>query len=80
MTHYKVVELNNDFHVAKRQWDKWNPLCRKIFNHVYEVMLGNQTLFLHPEALTTRKRFWKTTAWNAAWEAAEACKRSLKEL
>jgi hypothetical protein len=51
---------------------KWSKDQRKVFRYVYKEMLGNQSLFLHPKAVEHSKEFWGTTAWNAAWIAAEA--------
>jgi hypothetical protein len=34
-------------------------------------MMQNQGLFKHPEDEIVNTAYWKTTAWNAAWTAAE---------
>jgi hypothetical protein len=64
----------NVFHVPVKQWRKWGPLGKKVFNEVYSAMAGNQKLFLHPHAEKLSRRMWKTTCWNAAWIAADATK------
>lgn len=62
----------NLYHVPLRQWRKWGPIGRQVFNELYSAMAGNQELFLHPHAEKLSKRMWRTTAWNAAWIAADA--------
>lgn len=64
----------NKHKVAQKQWRKWNLLARKVFNEVYGTMKRNQSLFLHPKQSKTDARMWNTTAWNAAWTAADAVK------
>ncbi len=77
--------MENMFGVSKRQWKKWTPLGRAVFNDVYYAMSENQRIFLHPRADMDLREYWKTTAWNAAWAAAQAVKdnrvfRNEKEL
>jgi hypothetical protein len=62
----------NLYHVPLKKWRKWDARARQVFNEVYSAMVGNQTLFLHPEQDKISRRLWKTTAWNAAWIAADA--------
>jgi hypothetical protein len=64
----------NLYHVPVRQWRKWPAKCRQVFNEVYSTMSRNQDTFLHPQQDKISKRMWKTTAWNAAWIAADAAK------
>lgn len=61
----------NIFKMPKKQWKKWNELERKIFNDLNEFMLNNQAIFSHPDAAIVEDECWGTTAWNAAWTAAE---------
>ena len=68
-------EAVNRNKVPLKQWRKWNAAARKVFNEVYETMSKNQWTFLHPHQEKISKRMWKTTAWNAAWIAAEAVRR-----
>lgn len=62
----------NPHKVPLRQWRKWDELARGVFNDTFETMVGSQNLFLHPRQDGPRAEYWKTTAWNAAWIAAEA--------
>ena len=62
----------NLYHVPVRQWSKWGPLARQVFNEVYSSMWKSQHLFLHPKAQAHSRSHWKTTCWNAAWTAAGA--------
>lgn len=72
------IELNvarasaaNRYKVPGKQWRKWGDSQRKRFNEVYSAMVSNQEMFLHPKAAPTKSQFWRTTAWNAAWTAAD---------
>ena len=62
----------NLYHVPARKWTKWGPVSRQVFNEVFSTMAQNQWTFLHPHQEKVSKRMWKTTAWNAAWIAADA--------
>lgn len=62
----------NKHRVPKKQWRKWSLLARKVFNELYSAMVLNKELFLHPHQKKLTNRMWKTTAWNAAWIAADA--------
>lgn len=62
--------------VPKAQWRKWSEPARAVFNEVYAVMAENQSLFLHPKAKKNTLECWNTTAWNAAWVAADAVKNA----
>lgn len=66
-----TVSRVNVFRVPKKQWNKWTPHAREIFNALFSTMRRNQGLFLHPEAPKASKKHWQTTAWNAAWMAAD---------
>lgn len=61
----------NLYKVPKDRWSTWSPQARRIFNTVYDTMVLNQKLFLHPKAARPKTKHWKTTAWNAAWFAAD---------
>ena len=58
--------------VPKIQWKRWSKKARSVFNGVYSTMMGSQDLFKHPEDTSTKKEIWRTTAWNAAWVAADS--------
>lgn len=62
----------NKFAVATDVWDGWSEAAQQVFNRLYWYMLQNQTLFKHPKAPLLEHVQWKTTAWNAAWIAANA--------
>lgn len=63
---------DNTFKVPLKQWRKWTPAARKVFNETYETMTDNQGLFQHPKTAAVPQAQWMTTAWNAAWIAADA--------
>ena len=63
---------DNTYAVPIKQWRKWTPAARKVFNETFETMLDNQRLFLHPKQAAVPLDQWKTTSWNAAWIAADA--------
>lgn len=62
----------NLYHVPVKKWRKWTAQARQVFNEVYSAMTNQQWMFLHPGVEKVSKRMWKTTAWNAAWIAADA--------
>lgn len=66
--------------VPKKQWRKWDVVGRRVFNKTYDVMVLNPDLFRHPKDPTRSNRWAKTTAWNAAWIAADHVKEALKEI
>jgi hypothetical protein len=55
-------------------------MARKTFNQTYDIMFNDQKLFLHPKAPSQDEDHWKTTAWNAAWTAADAVQDALDGL
>lgn len=61
----------NLYGVSKRQWKKWNEQEQGLFNELFGVMYDNQHLFKHPATPYQTASYWKTTAWNAAWMAAD---------
>lgn len=62
----------NRYKVPQKQWRKWSKAQRSVFNRVHSAMIQNPQFFQHPEAEKIPRDHWKTTAWNAAWEAASA--------
>jgi hypothetical protein len=70
--------MENINKVSKRQWKKWNETEQTLFNDLYEVMLYNQSLFNHPLAFKVNGLHWETTAWNAAWMAADLLRSERK--
>lgn len=67
---------SNRYRVPKRQWRKWSALARSVFNEVYYIMKNNHSLFLHPKQEQAKKDHWRTTAYNAAWTAADAVREN----
>lgn len=63
---------DNTHKVPLKQWRKWTPAARKVFNETFETMSDNQGLFQHPKTAAVPQAQWTTTAWNAAWIAADA--------
>lgn len=76
----KPLQQRNKFGIAPRQWKKWCDLAQRTFNFTYEHMLKNQDMYLHPGTDPVRKEYWKTTAHNAAWMAAEGVEQGLKDI
>ena len=66
------MKVSNCYKVPLKQWAKWSQRAQDLFNAVYSDMYDNQSLFQHPKALEIETAHWKTTAWNAAWTAANA--------
>lgn len=66
-----TAQLGNPHKVPQAQWKKWSPIQRVMFNQMFEVMSTNQHLFKHPKTWSVEPKEWKTTAWNAAWMAAD---------
>ena len=67
-----IKSRRNVFGVPQAKWQEWGTLGRQIFNEVYSAMVKNQRLFIHPKQPPVSRAHWKTTAWNAAWIAADA--------
>jgi hypothetical protein len=61
----------NKHRVGVRKWRRWSEVGQRVFNDTYSFMRRNQDLFLHPDTAKTPARRWDTTAWNAAWIAAD---------
>lgn len=62
---------SNPYKVPKSQWRKWDLKSKHTFNRLFSFMRRNQDLFLHPKTAKVPARQWSTTAWNAAWLAAD---------
>ena len=71
--------IENENRVPVAQWRKWNQAERKLFNTLYSCMHDNVKLFLHPKQEDPKPVHWKTTAWNAAWIAADELRAQRKE-
>jgi hypothetical protein len=72
--------MSNDYRVNPRKWRKWSIVAQGTFNKTYALMRDNPDLFRHPKDLPISKRFAGTTAWNAAWLAADHVDETLKEI
>lgn len=70
--------VRNTHRVPKSQWRKWGPKGRETFNYVYSLMMDSPDLFKHPKAIRTKPDWWKTTAWNTAWIAADCVRDALR--
>lgn len=70
----------NKHKVPARKWNNWPDIGQRVFNTTYDSMMIDQRIFLHPKALPHSDEYWKTTAWNAAWTAADACQKALKDI
>lgn len=70
----------NTHKVNARKWKNWPDICQRVFNHTYELMRDNQRIYIHPKSAIIPDKQWSTTAWNAAWEAADMCQRALKDI
>ena len=64
------MKVQNKHKVPKSQFKKWSPRAQETFNSLFEYMVKNQPFFSHPKAETSRDHY-ATTAWNAAWTAAD---------
>lgn len=64
--------MRNQNRVPKKQWRRWSETARRVFNETYRFMMSNKRLMLHPKQEPPKPYHWKTTAWNAAWIAADA--------
>jgi hypothetical protein len=71
------LQQENHYKVPARKWKNWPDICQRVFNLTYAQMLNSQTLFMHPKADQQLQAHWATTAWNAAWTAADACQKAL---
>lgn len=63
--------IENKYKVSKKQWKKWDTNQKRMFNNLFWSMIEDDQLYKHPEALAIPNKHWTTTAWNAAFMAAE---------
>ena len=66
------MKTQNTFKVSKEKWYEWSEKAHVVFNRTYEFMMDNQWAMLHPKQPVPKPAHYKTTAWNAAWIAADA--------
>ncbi len=57
--------------ISKKVWKDFSLLQQELFNAVYEEIVENQDIFLHPKDTMRDKKLWKTVAHNAAWVAMQ---------
>ncbi len=74
------LQQENKFSVPAKQWKKWPDIAQRVFNEVHECMDLNPSLFVHPKTKKIAKEQWGTVAWNAAWIAADATLKGLKDI
>lgn len=67
-----MTDVQNLYKVPQRQWKRWNWLAQHVFNQTYGGMTRSIDLFVHPKAPKVDPKHFDTTAWNAAWTAADA--------
>lgn len=67
-----TATVPNTYKVQQKQWRKWNAKARETFNWLFGLMTKQPELFAHPKAPKQASAHIKTTAWNAAWLAADA--------
>lgn len=78
MTKLKIpLQQVNKHDVSKRQWKKWCDLAQRVFNETYDTLVHSQSIFVHPKGGLVGQEYWNTTAWNAAWTAADAVMHGL---
>lgn len=70
-----MSSVRNVHKVSVRTWRRWSPTARRVFNTLYAKMRESPELYWHPKGWAScgkhvLGRWWKTTAWNAAWIAA----------
>jgi|GEM_PF-4746071 len=63
--------VSNKHAVGGEKWNDWHPQAQQTFNYLFEMMTKSVDLFLHPKAPRPSKEGARTTAWNAAWLAAD---------
>lgn len=67
----------NRYKVPKKIWSKWTEPARRLFNELHKSM-ADQQIYTHPKAPQLPRDQWKTTAWNAAWMAADMLSNNSK--
>ncbi len=72
--------MKNVYKVHSRKWKKWSVVAKGVFNRTYAIMKDNPGLFRHPKDPSRSAKFFKTTAWNAAWIAADHVDEMLEEI
>ena len=63
-----------------KQWRKWSPCAREVFNNLYSYTINNQQHMTHPKQTLLPQEQWRTICWNMAWIAADSTQQELKLL
>lgn len=79
-TAVSTEETGNINKVPKKQWKKWTVEGKRAFNSMFELMVNNQELFLHPKTPEAPVNQWQTTAWNVSWECADFVSRKVSHI
>jgi hypothetical protein len=66
----------NPYAVPARAWRRWSEAGQRAFNEMMGTML-RQDIVKHPMAATVHPEHWYTTAYNAAFLAADAVDAAL---
>jgi hypothetical protein len=72
-------DTENAFRVPIKQWRKWSPKAREVFNYMYGLMTANPDIFFHTDQEPIRSEHWHVQCWNAAWIAAYAVDRDVSD-
>ena len=70
----------NCYHVQKKVWSEWSKTAQAVFNRSYSFFIKNKETMFHPKAVAPNKVHYRTTAWNAAWIAANSVDNVVTEL
>lgn len=72
--------MRNVYRVEPRKWRKWSVVAQGVFNRTFAHMRENPDLYRHPKDPPQSKKWATTTAWNAAWIAADHTDDTLREI
>ena len=61
----------NCYNVNYRVWGRWSKEAQAVFNRSYKFYIKDKQFMIHPKADVPTLTHWRTTAWNAAWIAAD---------
>lgn len=77
-------EIPNIHRVDKNVWKNWSRMSRKVFNDIYDSVLRDWSLFLHPEApgemRVLRGEKLRTLAHNLAWTTVFGIENYLNQM
>lgn len=71
--------IDNPNKVPQKQWKRWSDFSQELFNDLFAYMDQNQHLFTHPKTIQMPKEYWRTSAWNSSWMAADLVRIMEKE-